>query len=73
MGGSVEGQNWWCVVYPPLCYVDVAYSEVTEESKIRLQYTLTEEEFSVIDNTENEINTNVKFKIVEWWQEKKQS
>lgn len=70
--GKGEGQNWWCVVYPPLCYVDVAYTEVTEESKIRLQDTLTEEEFSVIDNTEMEINTNVKFKIVEWWQERKQ-
>lgn len=20
--GSGEGKNWWCVMYPPLCYVD---------------------------------------------------
>lgn len=66
--GKGKGQNWWCVVYPPLCYVDVACSEVTEESKTCLQESLTEEEFSVIDGTEG---VNVKFKIVEWWQEKK--
>ncbi|GIP35535.1 stage II sporulation protein R [Paenibacillus sp. J2TS4] len=22
--GSGEGQNWWCVLFPPLCFVDVA-------------------------------------------------
>ena len=65
--GKGKGQNWWCVVYPPLCYVDVAYSEVTEESKIRLQGSLTQEEFSVIDSSEE---VNIKFKIVEWWQER---
>ncbi|NDO47313.1 stage II sporulation protein R [Clostridium sp. MD294] len=69
--GEAKGKNWWCVVYPPLCYVDVACSEVTEESKIRLQGSLTEEEFCIVDNAEQEISTNVKFKIVEWWQERK--
>lgn len=68
--GKGGGKNWWCVVYPPLCYVDVAYSEVTEESKMRLKSSLTEEEFCIIDSTEQGITTNVKFKIVEWWQEK---
>lgn len=22
--GSGEGQNWWCVLFPPLCFVDMA-------------------------------------------------
>ena len=21
--GNAEGQNWWCVMFPPLCFVDV--------------------------------------------------
>ena len=21
--GNAQGQNWWCVVYPPLCFVNV--------------------------------------------------
>lgn len=24
--GPGEGRNWWCVLYPPLCYVDLAGS-----------------------------------------------
>jgi stage II sporulation protein R len=25
--GSGEGQNWWCVLFPPLCFVDTFTSE----------------------------------------------
>lgn len=24
--GNAEGNNWWCVVYPPLCFTDVSYN-----------------------------------------------
>lgn len=68
--GKGEGKNWWCVVYPPLCYVDAACSEVTEQSKMELQYRLSEEEYCIVDSTEKGISAQVKFKIVEWWQER---
>ena len=35
--GQGKGQNWWCVMFPPLCFVDVTHSyalnteEVEEE------------------------------------------
>ena len=29
--GKGEGQNWWCVVFPPLCLVNEQTSETTEE------------------------------------------
>ena len=22
--GKAKGQNWWCVMFPPLCFVDVS-------------------------------------------------
>lgn len=32
--GSGEGQNWWCVLFPPLCFVEAAKGEpVTKEDK----------------------------------------
>ena len=31
--GKAEGQNWWCVMFPPLCFVDVTSGVVPEESK----------------------------------------
>ena len=24
--GSGQGQNWWCVMFPPLCFVDITHS-----------------------------------------------
>jgi stage II sporulation protein R len=26
--GNGEGKNWWCVLFPPLCFVDVEYEEI---------------------------------------------
>lgn len=30
--GSAQGQNWWCVLFPPLCFVDLAMGEAVPES-----------------------------------------
>jgi stage II sporulation protein R len=30
--GNGEGQNWWCVLFPPLCFVDLASGEAFKES-----------------------------------------
>lgn len=27
--GEAEGQNWWCVLFPPLCFVDSASGEAS--------------------------------------------
>lgn len=29
--GEEQGQNWWCVMFPPLCFIDVTKGEVEEE------------------------------------------
>ena len=29
--GEAKGQNWWCVMFPPLCFVDISSGIVTEE------------------------------------------
>ena len=68
--GEAEGQNWWCVLYPQMCYVDAAWGYTTEESYEKLENTLTQEEFLVVSALESdEIEPKIKFKIVEWWQE----
>ena len=69
--GEAEGENWWCVLYPQMCYMDAAWGFSTEESHIRLQNALTEEEYLVISALEQEeLTPKLKFKIVEWWQER---
>ena len=46
--GSAKGQNWWCVLYPSLCFLDDTYGIVTEEKKEALKEVLTAEEFQEI-------------------------
>lgn len=46
--GDYEGKNWWCVLYPPLCFVDATYGVVPEESKEKLQSVLDEDEYAAI-------------------------
>lgn len=72
--GSGQGRNWWCVMFPPLCFVD--------ESKAQVEYDKTENKIksngksfgleSKDDSTENVEdkqadgnNIKIKFKIVE--------
>ena len=55
--GEAQGKNWWCVLYPPLCFVDAVYGEVPEESKEELKGGLTEEEYSMVSGE------NVKFRF----------
>ena len=38
--GKGEGKNWWCVLYPSLCFIDSTYSIVPDSSKAALRGTL---------------------------------
>ena len=63
--GKAEGQNWWCVMFPPLCFVDVTSGVVPEESKENLEENLGDEEYELISDTTNSSILNIKFKIIE--------
>ena len=43
--GEGSGQNFWCVLYPSLCYIDSSYAIVPDSSKERLQTLLPEDDF----------------------------
>lgn len=47
--GEAEGKNWWCVMFPSLCFVNETYSVVPDESKDKLKHVLDEEEYEAID------------------------
>ena len=59
--GAAEGQNWWCVVFPPLC--TAASAEIPAAA---LAAGLEQEEVRLI--TEDSANYILKFKVVEFWQ-----
>ncbi|MDD3172784.1 MAG: stage II sporulation protein R [Herbinix sp.] len=59
--GAAEGKNWWCVMFPPLCFVDETYSVVDEESNEKLKHVLTEDEYDTLIHEKKPIK--IKFKI----------
>lgn len=63
--GSANGHNWWCVMFPPLCFVDVSSGIVPEESKDLLEDTMSDEEFDLITESDTNSEMNFKFKLVE--------
>lgn len=63
--GTGSGQNWWCVMYPPLCFVDEARGEMREEDKKVLEENLSEESYDIITADNGELDVEVRFKILE--------
>lgn len=73
--GSGRGQNWWCVMFPPLCFVDITKSETSsKETESEMKKVLNEKEYKFIDSsktvegtelTKNTKDIKIKFKLVE--------
>ena len=49
--GAAKGQNWWCVLYPNLCFIDAVHAVVPEEGKRELKEVLDEEEYEMVTAT----------------------
>ena len=71
--GNGSGANWWCVMFPPLCFVDASHGVVPDSSKTQLKNVLTDEEYKVVMSNSTNANSEVKFKfkIVEVFQQSK--
>ena len=59
--GEGKGKNWWCVMYPPLCFSE--FSTVSDREK--LKSLLSDDEYRLI--TENNSEVLFKFKTLEIW------
>lgn len=57
--GEGEGENWWCVLYPNLCFVNSVKAVVPEEGKAKLSEALSDEEYEMV-------TMGTKFKI-KWY------
>lgn len=61
--GEGKGQNWWCVVFPPLCL-----ASVTEEVAVTAADAgLTDDQVALITGQDG--GYVLKFKLIEWWEE----
>lgn len=69
--GNAKGKNWWCVMFPTLCFVDGTYAVVPDESKEILKNTLTDAEYNAITREER-FTVAYELKMVEWWNQLKE-
>jgi len=66
--GEAKGQNWWCVMFPSLCFIDISSGIVDNEAKENLEKNLEEESYSIISDSKKS-NVKFKFKIIEFFAE----
>lgn len=69
--GEGQGRNWWCVMFPPLCFIDVTTGEASfKKADKAMEKNLTEKEYKSILNTTtvNGQKVQLKFKIFEVFQ-----
>ncbi len=72
--GDGGGKNWWCVLYPSLCFVDATYGVVPEDSKEELQTILDEDTYEALLPSENALEKpaqkaekpRIRFRLAEW-------
>ncbi len=62
--GDGAGQNWWCVMYPPLCFGDCAAGYADAQSQSVLENSLGEDEYELITDG-GSVPVQFKFKLLE--------
>ena len=64
--GNALGQNWWCVMFPSLCFIDISSGVVENDSKNLLEDNLCKESYTIVSDNSNGI-VKFKFKILEFF------
>ena len=69
--GSGTGRNWWCLMFPPLCFVDMTS---TPGGRQQLADTVSEDSFLLLTHMDEDasMGMEVRFRVVEWWQNRRQ-
>ena len=63
--GEGKGNNWWCVMFPPLCFTNSSAGTFNEKSEKTLKENLTDEEYNLINSDKPDVI--IKFRLLEWW------
>lgn len=65
--GEAKGQNWWCVMFPSLCFIDVSSGIVDKNAKENLEDNLEDESYEIISQNQEKSDVKFKFKIIEFF------
>ncbi len=62
--GEGEGHNWWCVLYPNMCFRGSIYEIVSEDAGEALKEILSPEEYEDVFSSGR---VQVRFRFLEWF------
>lgn len=62
---KLVGKNWWCSLFPALCFTDVSDGLVSDEAKELLDENLSNEEVDLLFGKTPKIK--LKFKLLEFF------
>lgn len=60
--GNGKGHNWWCVMYPNMCFHGAVYQVPDEEASQSLQHVLSEDEYAAVLKSRK---YRIRFKFIE--------
>ena len=64
--GRGEGENWWCVLFPPLCFVDISSNATTEQEATKVYKETQWTDMGIINSSKDEgVQIQIKSKFME--------
>lgn len=63
--GEGEGQNWWCVLYPNMCFRGSVFEVIEEEAEEALREVLNPWEYAGVFDSDK---VQIRFKFLEFFQ-----
>ena len=69
--GKAEGKNWWCVLFPPLCFVDESAVSYSSSGAQKVVASVGQANADLVQKDKSP-QVELKFKSYEMWQSGKQ-
>jgi len=64
--GDGAGENWWCVLFPPLCVINGTVAEFSPAARESLRENLSERDYALVTGASSgNASVQVRFRIVE--------
>lgn len=63
--GRGKGHNWWCVLYPPLCFIDSTYAVVPDSSRDILKETIDAADYQALLKKQPKVQIRIRSKFLD--------
>lgn len=63
--GKAKGHNWWCVLYPPLCFTDSTYAIVPDSSREILRESLDAADYQALLRKQPDVHVRLRLKLLD--------